>query len=260
MCFPRWHQILIFKSDSSPEKPVLVPGGYFPDDLDTTSMALTVLKPDAELTNSLLEEMLTYLNPDGTFQVNLIFSNGVVISRVKVVQNTLFTKDQQTYFDRKKPRTDTVVSANVLTCLYSFGRGREHGLELSLQLIRQMLSSRESLQPTRYYPSIDCCLFFIGRLLRSSGDEYLQDTLGSVLKDRVSERVGESGSAMDIAMRMIVCKWLNVGIGGDSQTLLSMQCDDGGWNAGWLLRYGSTGVKVGNRGVATAMAIRALKP
>ena len=60
-------------SDSSLEKPVLVPGGYFPNDLDTTSTALTILKPDAELTNSLLDEMLTYLNPDGTFQVNLVF-------------------------------------------------------------------------------------------------------------------------------------------------------------------------------------------
>ena len=41
-------------------------------------MALTILRPDAELVTSLLEEMLTYLNPDGTFQVGLIFSGGIV--------------------------------------------------------------------------------------------------------------------------------------------------------------------------------------
>ena len=34
-------------------------------------MALTTLRPDAELVTSILEEMLTYLNPDGTFQVCL---------------------------------------------------------------------------------------------------------------------------------------------------------------------------------------------
>ena len=35
-------------------------------------MALTLLRPDVEMTISLLEEMLTYLNPDGMFQVNLV--------------------------------------------------------------------------------------------------------------------------------------------------------------------------------------------
>ena len=41
-------------------------------------MALTILRPDAELVTSLLEEMLTYLNPDGKFQVGLIISDGIV--------------------------------------------------------------------------------------------------------------------------------------------------------------------------------------
>ena len=41
-------------------------------------MALTTMRPDAELATSLLEEMLTYLNPDGTFQVGLIVSGGIV--------------------------------------------------------------------------------------------------------------------------------------------------------------------------------------
>ena len=61
-------------------------------------------------------------------------------------------------------------------------------------------------------------------------------------------------------MRILVCKWLNIGFGGDGQTLLNMQCDDGGWDTGWMYRYGSTGMKIGNRGVTTTMAIRALKP
>lgn len=51
-------------------KPLLTPGNEFPDDLDTTSMALMTLRPSAEITSSLLEEMLTYVNPDGTFQVS----------------------------------------------------------------------------------------------------------------------------------------------------------------------------------------------
>lgn len=179
---------------------------------------------------------------------------------MRSIRRLSLLKEIQTYFDRKRPRTDPVVSANILTCFYSFGRGREHGLELTLHLVRELLLRRGYLQGTHYYSSIDGCLFFFGRLLRCSDDEYLQDTLGSVLKERVQERVGQAGNALDIAMRILVCKWLNLDFGGDGHALLNMQCDDGGWNAGWLYRYGSTGMKIGNRGLTTAMAIRALEP
>ena len=84
--------------------------------------------------------------------------------------------------------------------------------------------------------------------------------IGSLLKERVQERVGQSGNALEIAMRILVCKWLSVDCGGDRHTLLNMQREDGGWDAGWMYRYGSTGIRIGNRGVTTAMAIRALEP
>ena len=84
--------------------------------------------------------------------------------------------------------------------------------------------------------------------------------VGSLLKERIQERVGQSGNALEIAMRILVCKWLSLDCGGDCHTLLNMQCEDGGWDAGWMYRYGSTGVKIGNRGVTTAIAIRALEP
>ena len=125
-------------------------------------------------------------------------------------------------------------------------------------MVRDMLLHRTHLQGTRYYPSPDSFLFFVGRLLQSSDDEYLQMMLGALLKERTQERVGQNGSALDIAMRITVCKWLNLDSGEDCHTLLDMQCEDGGWEAGWVYRYGSTGVRLGNRGVTTAMAIRAL--
>ncbi len=146
-----------------------------------------------------------------------------------------------------------------MTCFYSFERGHGHGLELTLQLVRDTLLYREYLQGSHYYPSPDCCLFFFGRLLRSSNDDYLQSMLGSLLKERIQERVGQSGNALDIAVRILVCKWLSLDCGVDCHTLLGMQCEDGGWNAGWMYSYGSTGVKIGDRGVTTAMAFRALE-
>ena len=162
----------------------------------------------------------------------------------------------QTYFDRTKPRTDVVVSANVLACFYTFGRGQQ--LELTLQLIQSVLLQRTYIQGTRYYPSPDCCLFFFGRLLQSSSDVHLKATLGPVLKERTQERVGETGSALDLAMRILTCNALDLNCDIDRRTLLDLQREDGSWESGWLYTYGSTGVKLGNHGVTTAMAVKAL--
>lgn len=57
-------------------------------------MALTTLRPDVELATSLLEEMLTYMNPDGTFQVCPFFSADIVnpLRTNEVNKKTIFTK------------------------------------------------------------------------------------------------------------------------------------------------------------------------
>ena len=49
---------------------MLIPGGYFPDDLDTTALALTVLRPHPDVVSSVLNEMVEYVNSDGTIQVS----------------------------------------------------------------------------------------------------------------------------------------------------------------------------------------------
>ncbi|CAD6445532.1 7fe3ec5d-42cf-4651-88da-c65e87bd4b1f [Sclerotinia trifoliorum] len=135
-------------------KAVLIPGGIFPDDLDTTCLALTVLRPSSTKTiSSLLNTMAEYVNDDGTFQ---------------------------TYFDRNRKRVDPIVSANILACFYYYNRG--HEFERTLQLVRSMLLDRSYVRGTRYYTSPDCCLGFIGRLLRSSSDSHLHMTLGPLLK------------------------------------------------------------------------------
>ena len=112
---------------------------------------------------------------------------------------------------------------------------------------------------TRYYPSPDCCLGFFGRLLQYSEDHsHLQATIGPLLKSRVQERVGESGNALDLAMRVLACDSLGMECSVDRHTLVYLQCQDGGWESGWIYRYGSTGVKIGNRGVTSALAVKAI--
>lgn len=163
----------------------------------------------------------------------------------------------QTYFDRERPRTDPVVSANVLACFYTFGRG--HELARTLQHIHDVLLYRTYLNGTRYYPSPDCCLGFFARLLHSSRhDAHLQATLGNLVRLRVQERVGEKGSALDLAVRVIACDSLGVECTADRHALQGLQGHDGSWEPGWMYRYGSTGIRLGNRGVTTALAVKAL--
>ena len=59
-------------------------------------------------------------------------------------------------------------------------------------------------------------------------------------------------------MRILACNSVAVECGVDRHTLLHQQSQDGGWVAGWMYRYGSTGVKIGNRGVTTALAVKTI--
>ena len=60
---------------------MLIPGGHFPDDLDTTSLALMVLRPHPDVVTSVLDEMIKYLNSDGTIQVSHTKESDMFISR-----------------------------------------------------------------------------------------------------------------------------------------------------------------------------------
>lgn len=147
----------------------------------------------------------------------------------------------------------------MLDSFYRFGRGQQ--LARTVQHLRDVLLHRTYLDGTRYYPSPDCCLGFFTRLLKSSSsDIHLQTTLGSLLKSRVQERVGESGNALDLAMRVIACDSLGIESSVDRKALTRLQCQDGGWEVGWMYRYGSTRVRIGNRGVTTALALKAIAP
>ncbi|KAF2680431.1 HAD-like protein [Lentithecium fluviatile CBS 122367] len=209
----------------------LVTGGYFPDDLDTTSLALMVQPPtQSDMVNLLLDRMAQNVQPDGSILI---------------------------YFDEGKLRTDAVVSSNVLACFYRYNRGQE--LAATLQHVCGVLSKRSYLQGTRYYPSADCCLGFFGRLLESApNDSELQAAVRPLLKECVREHVGKSGTALELAMRIILCDALGLGSGNDLQTLIGLQLLDGSWEAGWMYRYGSTGVRIGNQGLTTALALKAI--
>ncbi|OCH93767.1 HAD-like protein [Obba rivulosa] len=202
----------------------------FPDDLDTTSLALTVLKRDAATVSSVMDEMLKYRDADGIMQ---------------------------TYFDNGRQRLDPFVNANVLTLFYANGRG--HELDQSLSWVREVLLYRAYLGGSRYYPSADCFLYFISRLFACTSDPVLHHQLKPLFVERVHERIGVQGDALELAFRLLVCASFNISNQPDMRKLLEMQCQDGGWDGGNLYRFGTTGLKVTNRGLTTAAAVQAIE-
>ncbi|TFK75393.1 HAD-like protein [Pluteus cervinus] len=202
----------------------------FPFDLDTTSLGLTVLRRDKEVAMAVMTEMLEYVDTDGIIQ---------------------------TYFDHKRPRFDPVVCVNALSLFYSYGRGSE--LSRTSQWIYEVLFNRAYLEGTRYYETAECFLYFISRLLATNGDADLHALLKSLLKERIQERIGAEGDALALAMRILVCDFVGIRDEIDLRALLPLQCDDGGWEIGWIYKYGSSGIKIGNRGLTTALAIKAIE-
>ncbi|KAG5648479.1 hypothetical protein DXG03_003090 [Asterophora parasitica] len=201
----------------------------FPFDLDTTSLALTILRREKALASSVIDEMLEYVDPDGIIQ---------------------------TYFDHRRPRFDPCVCVNVLSLFYTYSRG--HELPRTLEWIQEVLRNRAYLEGTRYYETPECFLFFITRLLESSGDQELHAMLKPLLKERVQERIGAKGDALALAMRILVTNFVGLRNEVDLRALLPLQTEDGGWEIGWMYKYGSSGIRIGNRGLTTALAVKAI--
>ncbi|KAI5118895.1 hypothetical protein M0805_002811 [Coniferiporia weirii] len=206
----------------------------YPADLDTTAIGWSTDKgSDVAPVDHIMDEMLRYRNDEGIIQV---------------------------YFDHNRPRVDPIVCVNVLTLFYMRGRGAE--LRETLDWVVSVLSTRAYLDGTRYYKSAEAFLYFFSRLL-SLGDTASNGTLrrayAGLLEERLRERIGSPGDALELAMRIVSCASVNVFDSVDLERLRERQGLDGGWEDGWFYRYGMTGIYVGNKGLTTAFAVRAIE-
>ncbi|OQE25557.1 hypothetical protein PENSTE_c006G05661 [Penicillium steckii] len=202
----------------------------FPNDLDTTSTALRVLPHKDSHINFMLDKMLKYVTAEGLVQ---------------------------TYFDNNRPRFDPIVNINVLHIFHKYSRGQD--LSTSMNWVRQILYHRAYLAGTRYYPSPDAILYFFTRLWEVIDDPNLKVKLRYLLTERTIERKGVNGTALCIAMRLSAGHTLGVQNKTDLETLRMMQHRDGGWEAGHLYKFGSSDLDMGNRGLATALAVQVMR-
>jgi hypothetical protein len=121
-----------------------------------------------------------------------------------------------------------------------------------------VLEHRAYLKGTRYYVTAECFLFFASRLLRTAADASLHARLAPLLRERVLERAGVPGDALALSMRVLAGAVVGVRMERDLAALLPMQCEDGGWDLSWVYKLGSLDVKIGNRGLTTALALNAI--
>ena len=143
----------------------------------------------------------------------------------------------------------------MLALFYENGRG--HELPGTLDWVEQVLINRAYISGTSYYDSADQFLFFLSRLLQNSAG--VRQRLWPVFKDRVLERFGAEGDSLSLAARIIAATVVDLVDDRDLKTLLFMQREDGSWGNSWIYRWGKFGVKIGNDGVTTALAIQAIQ-
>ncbi|KAG1725923.1 HAD-like domain-containing protein [Suillus lakei] len=209
-------------------KPLLTTEEY-PFDLDTTSLGLTLMGSPEDVAHPVMDDMLDCIDDDGIIQI---------------------------YFDHHRPRFDPVVSVNAPTLFYSYGRG--HQLDCTLHWICEVLLHRAYPNSMRYYTTLECFLYFLGRLLQISNDTYLAVYLKLLLIERVQERIGAEGDTLALSMCLQLCAYLELCNDVDLHTFLPLQCEDGGWEIGWIYKYGTSSIRIGNHSLATSLAVKAI--
>ncbi|KAH7081656.1 HAD-like domain-containing protein [Paraphoma chrysanthemicola] len=203
----------------------------FPEDVDDTATALLAFSPPANSANPVLDRFLA----------NRHSRDGLV----------------QTYFDEKRPRVCPVVLTNVVRVFYHYNRGAD--IQNEFQHIRNVLLNRAYIDGTAMYISAEPFLFFFSCLVAENPGAAELQALREPLALALRMRVGRRGDAFAVAVRVLACQSLGVWADSDIEHLKELQESDGGWEVGWVCRYGRTQKRIGSRGVITAYAIKALE-
>jgi hypothetical protein len=122
-----------------------------------------------------------------------------------------------------------------------------------------VLKHRAYLDGTRYYPLPEAFLYFLGRFVRLADDKSVRKTFLPLLKERLQELVGSPGDALALALRIVACAYVGIRDEIDLRRLLTLQNEDGSWGPGDAYRYGTTGIRIGNYGLATALALHGIQ-
>ncbi|CCT74250.1 uncharacterized protein FFUJ_10293 [Fusarium fujikuroi IMI 58289] len=209
-------------------------GTTYPDDPDTTCLAMTMLD-DVSMEQKLKarDVILSHVNNDGLPEVS---ADSV-------------SKD--------RPRFCHCVCANVFR-FFTINDWTEK-LPGVYEYLCRVLENRAFLHGSRYYKIPDWFLYILSDLCaRRPSDEKLQ-RMRDLLIECVQERMGCDDNILGAAMRALSAQSLGVKNDRDLRILLESQQLDGGWELAWLWSYATKPLKIGSRGVVTAMAMDAIQ-
>ncbi|RSL44800.1 hypothetical protein CEP54_014533 [Fusarium duplospermum] len=140
------------------------------------------------------------------------------------------------WLQTSRPRFCHVICANVFR--YFYLSNQIDKLPNIYQYLCRLLRTEAYLLGTRYYENPDWFLF--------------------LLSD-IQDRMGCDKNIFGAALRSLAAQALGMMNKKDIKILLETQQMDGGRERQWLWRYGKEVVKIGSRGVVTAMAVGAIK-
>ncbi|KAJ4171571.1 hypothetical protein NW754_013341 [Fusarium falciforme] len=203
----------------------------YPNDADTTSLAMHALGDvSAEEEAFAVKEITSHLNPDGL---------------------------PYCWLQTSRPRFCHSICANVFR--YFYLSGQIDKLPKVYQYLCRLLNTEAYLLGTRYYENPDWFLFLLSDVCgRRPNDEALSE-MRRLLTLQIQDRIGCDTNIFGAALRSPAAQALGIVNKKDVKILLETQLIDGGWEKQWLWKYGKEAVKLGSRGVVTAMAVRAIK-
>lgn len=131
-------------------------------------------------------------------------------------------------------------------------------MKKTFELVYNTLKNRD-FGVKRYYFTPEPLFYYTCRLIHSNKAPEL-DRLREILKECVQERIGQDGdNAVCLAIRVLICQKLGIENKKDLQRLLELQEEDGGFGVGWYYNFGRSKVKIGHRGLTSALSVEAMK-
>ncbi|KAI0967080.1 HAD-like protein [Xylaria arbuscula] len=171
----------------------------------------------------------------------------------------------KTYFSKDRPWIIPESCCNILRMFHRFGDENDPDIQKTEQFVVDCLMNNACLHGNEYYSIPESFLYFAVLLYVDCRSELRSkhvECIMKLLRERLIQRIGVETNALALALRVFACQLADVPenfYARDLKLLISLQERDGGWPAGHFRYVGVTGDRLGNRGLTTALAIRAIK-
>lgn len=164
----------------------------------------------------------------------------------------------QCWFNKSRPRLCHGIIANAFRFFCLQGQG--HKLADTYLFLCRLLRTKTYELGSRYYENVDYMAYILSNLCSRRPFDPSLSEMRELLRIEIKDRAGCDEDVLGAALRTLSAQAMGVRHAErDIRVLLGSQQLDGGWERVWLFKYGKEDIKVGSRGVITAMAVKALK-